>query len=90
MKATKKLIEIDYLPAEQEYLKEILAWSTEERPITLETSNIIGRKIYITTLEGVMTANEGDIIIKGIEGEVYPCRRDIFYKTYDYSPLTKQ
>lgn len=88
MKAIKKPVEIEFYPAEQQYLNEILAWSTKERPITLETSNIVGRKIYITTLEGVMTANEGDIIIKGVEGEVYPCRRDIFDKTYDY-PLSQ-
>lgn len=84
MKATKKPVEIDYLVARQEYLDEILAWSTPERPITLETSNMIGRKIYITTLEGVMTASEGDYIIKGVNGEVYPCKPDIFEKTYDF------
>lgn len=84
MKATKKPVEIDYLIARLEFLDEILAWSTPERPITLETSNMIGRKIYITTLEGVMTANEGDYIIKGVNGEVYPCKPDIFEKTYDF------
>lgn len=84
MKVTKKPVEIDYLVARPEFLDEILAWSTTERPITLETSNMIGRKIYITTFEGVMTASEGDYIIKGVNGEVYPCKPDIFEKTYDY------
>ena len=37
----------------------------------------------ITTLEGVMTANPGDIIIEGINGEKYPCKPDIFNKTYE-------
>lgn len=36
----------------------------------------------IKTLEGVMTANVGDYIIKGVNGEFYPCRSDIFEKTY--------
>jgi len=36
----------------------------------------------IETLEGVMTANEGDWIIKGVNGEFYPCKPDIFEKTY--------
>ena len=36
----------------------------------------------IKTLEGVMTANVGDYIIKGVNGEFYPCRPDIFEKTY--------
>ena len=37
----------------------------------------------IETLEGVMKANVGDYIIKGVNGEFYPCERDIFEKTYD-------
>lgn len=84
MKATKKPIEIEYFPAEMEYRYEILKWSTPERPITFEQDATVGRKIYISTLEGVMTANEGDIIIKGVNGEVYPCKKDIFEKTYEY------
>lgn len=37
----------------------------------------------IQTLEGVMKASIGDIIIKGVNGEFYPCKPDIFEKTYD-------
>lgn len=37
----------------------------------------------IETLEGVMTASEGDYIIKGVNGEFYPCKPDIFEKTYE-------
>ncbi|PJZ19747.1 hypothetical protein CEW46_21445 [Bacillus cereus] len=37
----------------------------------------------INTLEGKMTANEGDYIIKGVKGELYPCRADIFHATYE-------
>ena len=39
--------------------------------------------IKIQTLEGVMTANLGDYIIKGIKGEFYPCKPDIFDATYE-------
>jgi hypothetical protein len=39
-------------------------------------------KIEIPTLEGVMTASLGDYIIKGVNGEFYPCKPDIFEKTY--------
>ena len=39
--------------------------------------------IFITTLEGVMTASAGDWIIKGVAGEYYPCKPDIFGKTYE-------
>mgnify|MGYP000848848660 CR=1 FL=1 len=37
----------------------------------------------IHTLEGVMTAYGGDYIIKGVHGEIYPCKPDIFEKTYE-------
>lgn len=39
--------------------------------------------VYIDTLEGKMFARNGDYIIKGIQGEFYPCKPDIFEKTYD-------
>ena len=39
--------------------------------------------IIIKTLEGNMKADEGDFIIKGVNGEFYPCKPDIFEKTYD-------
>lgn len=39
--------------------------------------------VYIDTLEGRMLANYGDYIIKGVNGEFYPCKSDIFEKTYD-------
>ena len=38
--------------------------------------------LKINTLEGTMTANIGDYIIKGIKGEFYPCKPDIFNETY--------
>ena len=37
----------------------------------------------ITTLEGVMTANVGDYVIRGVQGEIYPCKPDIFAQTYE-------
>lgn len=37
----------------------------------------------IKTLEGTMTAEPGDFIIQGVEGEIYPCKPDIFHKTYE-------
>lgn len=39
--------------------------------------------LYIPTLEGTMTANAGDWIIKGVKGEFYPCKPDIFTATYE-------
>lgn len=39
--------------------------------------------VQIPTLEGTMTARIGDWIIRGVNGEVYPCKPDIFEKTYE-------
>ena len=40
-------------------------------------------ELAIPTLEGLMTANENDYIIKGLNGEFYPCKPDIFHKSYN-------
>lgn len=39
--------------------------------------------LFIDTLEGVMKASIGDYIIKGVHGEFYPCKPDIFHETYE-------
>ena len=41
------------------------------------------KTIEIETLEGIMIASIGDYIIKGIKGEFYPCKSDIFEQTYE-------
>lgn len=41
--------------------------------------------IEIPTLEGTMTASRGDWVIRGVVGEVYPCKPDIFAATYELS-----
>lgn len=38
--------------------------------------------VVIHTLEGDMSASDGDYIIKGVQGEFYPCKKDIFEQTY--------
>lgn len=40
-------------------------------------------KLYIKTLEGDMLVSHGDYVIKGIQGEFYPCKPDIFEATYE-------
>lgn len=39
--------------------------------------------LLIPTLEGAMRANQDDWIIRGVNGELYPCKPDIFEKTYE-------
>lgn len=50
-----------------------------------EATHPEGRPLTMTikTLEGGMRADEGDWIIKGVKGELYPCKPDIFAATYD-------
>jgi hypothetical protein len=40
-------------------------------------------KPYVATLEGPMQISIGDYVIKGVKGEFYPCKPDIFSQTYD-------
>jgi len=51
------------------------------RSLYVNTKNTI---IYIITLEGEMEASLNDWIIKGVAGEIYPCKPDIFEQTYEY------
>ena len=43
----------------------------------------INNEYYIDTLEGDMILTDGDYIIRGVAGEFYPCKPDIFHKTYE-------
>lgn len=40
-------------------------------------------KFYIKTMEGIMCASKSDWIIKGVKGEFYPCKPDIFTQSYE-------
>lgn len=50
-----------------------------------ESGNLIfgAREVYIKTLEGDMRGDFNDWLIRGVNGELYPCKPDIFEKTYD-------
>lgn len=39
--------------------------------------------LEVPTIEGRVKAQRGDYIIKGVQGEIYPCKRDIFEQTYE-------
>lgn len=43
----------------------------------------LGYELSILTLEGVMIASKDDYIIKGLRGEFYPCKPDVFHKKYE-------
>ena len=39
--------------------------------------------LHVPTLEGILIAREGDWVIRGVKGELYPCKPDIFDATYE-------
>lgn len=58
-------------------------WLYDAQDRGLVRYNMNGDRIYIDTLEGSMMARKGDYIIRGIHGELYPCKPDIFKETYE-------
>ena len=54
----------------------------QKKPIVVEADQT-DVEITIDTLEGRMIASPGDWIITGVHGEKYPCKPDIFEKTYE-------
>lgn len=53
-----------------------------KKPVIIEAFQT-DREMIIHTLEGDMKANVGDYIITGLRGEKYPCKSDIFEKSYE-------
>ena len=53
----------------------------EKIPVEIEAYQT-DEEVFIETLEGTMKANKGDWIIRGVKGELYPCKPDVFDMTY--------
>ena len=51
-------------------------------PVIIEAVQLT-RRVSIETLEGVMVGDPGDWLITGVNGEQYPCKDDVFKKTYE-------
>jgi hypothetical protein len=66
-----RFIDIATLPNDREFISSGIGWTPG-----------LGT-LDIPTLEGVMTAQPGDWIIRGVAGEYYPCKLNIFEATYD-------
>jgi hypothetical protein len=78
-KYVKKPVVIDAIKFEDPVT--VMAWAcTFDDEIRWKIS---GERIIIQTLEGDMTALPGDWIIRGVKGEFYPCKPDIFDETYE-------
>ena len=78
----KKPIPVEAVKWTGSNLREVADFMGTHQP-TQEWERAKVGPIKIFTLEGVMTANVGDWIIKGVKGEFYPCKPDIFDATYE-------
>lgn len=61
-------------------IDEVPDWWTARADITID---VVSGDAFIPTLEGEMRASVGDYIIRGVKGEIYPCKPDIFAVTYE-------
>lgn len=90
MKIRKKPVVVDawYIDtAELQYHGDVIDWVFKEYQSDRGRLAVVsdGEKMVlrIRTLEGVMTAYDGDVLVKGVDGELYAIKREIFEKTYD-------
>lgn len=55
----------------------------KKKPVVIKATELTEDKVAIQTREGLLYGYKGDFIIQGIQGEIYPCGREIFFKTYE-------
>lgn len=81
----KKPVVIDAIQWHEEtmFIKDVLDHFGGMKEMGISTIGRSGRRLFIRTLEGEMSVGDGDWIIKGVNGELYPCKPDIFEKTYE-------
>lgn len=84
MKYRKKPVVIDAVVFTRNNFDEIVSFTKgTARTLRIERRHDGKCTCIIPTLEGEHIATEGDYIIRGVHGEFYPCKPDIFAKTYE-------
>ena len=86
LKARKKPVEIECVQWTGANVSEIMSFcgSAAHDIYQINLANMpVEYSLIIKTLEGNMRAEPGDYIIKGIHGEFYPCKPDVFEETYE-------
>lgn len=86
LKAKKKPVIVEYVQWTGENVSEIMSFcgSAAHDIYQINLANMpVEYSLIIKTLEGNMGAEPGDYIIKGVHGEFYPCKPDIFKETYE-------
>lgn len=81
MKYKKKPIIIDAFQPIKIVRENPPKWFTNA--ISCSIIHVENNTLHIRTLEGTMTANMEDYVIRGIHGELYSCKPDIFFETYE-------
>jgi len=84
MKYRKKPVVIEAVQWNGANSEEIKSLNTNKVIVAFYYGN--NPRVEIKTLEGIMTATLSDWIIKGVAGELYPCKDEIFQKTYELVP----
>lgn len=80
-KARKKQLLVEYIQYDGDNHQDLYDWSNGTVHPDFETSDPYS--FLVNTLEGVMVVGLGDYIVKGVNGEFYPVKKDIFHKTYE-------
>jgi hypothetical protein len=87
MKFRKKPVVIEALKYQAELgSNRVIEWLTQQGA-SLDGWLFFDREIIIPTLENPMKASDGDWIIRGVKGEFYACKPDIFDATYEDATL---
>lgn len=77
----KRPVIIEAIQLTKENFADVLTFCNNAGNIIASNENNMG--VSISTLEGTMLADIGDYVIRGIKGEYYPCKPDIFERTYE-------
>ena len=75
----KRPVVIEAVQLSEDNMEYVARWCGGREAFSYEGRRVVN----IPTLEGTMIGQIGDWIIKGISGEFYPCKNDIFEKTYE-------
>ncbi len=82
MKARRRPIMIDFFPAE--YLEALKLWVESFGDLFQDHFILSHNELLVKTLEGNSYAvTSEDVIIRGVEGEYYPCKKNVFEQTYE-------
>lgn len=95
MRFRKKPVEIEAIQWTGDNLREVIGFTGRHESATDWSWDhfeaLVAKKgLKIFTLEGPLRASVGDYIIKGVVDEVYPCKPDIFWETYEHIEPPKE